>query len=106
MANQDGADGSFPSSQFPVVFADGVASSSRGPGLVKFYLFRADPSLVADGGVKTTTFCQIVMPAIGFASAAIFFQKILDQMLEAGEITSDQIALLKKQLEELSAAKK
>jgi hypothetical protein len=79
-------DPEFPPLQFPVVFADNIQSMATGPGFVKFYLSRIDPDIHGGGTTKTTVVCQVVMPAVGFAVASVFFQRQLDLMVKNNAI--------------------
>jgi hypothetical protein len=84
------APGSYPHAQFPVVFADGVWSVSRGP-IVKFYFYRFDPSIEGTGGVQPMANAQVVMPAIGFAAMVTFFDIQLKALIDEKIVTQEQV---------------
>lgn len=82
----------FPNVHFPTVFADGVATVSNSRSVVKFYLYRHDPSFVADGTSYPTPMAQVIMPIEGFAAATLFFEKQLNSYIAQGIITEQRIA--------------
>jgi hypothetical protein len=85
----------FPSSTFPTVFADGVASFSAGAGVVKIYFHRADPNMFGRGGVLSNATFQVVMPTLGFAQMAVFFQRRLEILIGNKVFSEDDIEKMK-----------
>ncbi len=69
--------GNYPAKDLPVIFADFVPATGRQAGTVKFYLMRTDPSISADSTFNPQLVAQIIMPAVGFASTAVFFENEL-----------------------------
>jgi hypothetical protein len=74
----------FPTREFPVVFADGVSTTAHGPGFVKFYLYRTDPSMQATGRSNIMPFAQVVMTINGFASMNALFQGEIKRLIADG----------------------
>lgn len=81
----------FPQANFPVAYADGVVSASRGPHHVKIYLYRADPHPFARGPVNQIPIAQIVMPLDGFADTAIFFARTVKRLAADGKLTQKSL---------------
>jgi hypothetical protein len=81
----------FPSSQFPTAFADGVMSIANSPAVVKFYLFRFEPSFSGNGQSQTQPFAQVVMPIDGFAATFSFFEAAVKKYIEQGLITESRL---------------
>lgn len=88
----------YPNVHFPTVFADGVASVSNSASVVKFYLYRQDPSFNADGTSTPTSMAQVIMPMEGFAATALFFERRLKNYIEAGFITEKRLAEMREVL--------
>jgi hypothetical protein len=84
--------GTFPSHDFPLVFADGVLSIANSPALVKFYLFRFDPEFAGGGQTQMQPTAQIVMSMDGFASALAFFEEAVRRYIAQGLITTERLA--------------
>jgi hypothetical protein len=101
--------GNYPVKDLPVIFADFVPATGRQAGMVKFYFMRNDPSISADLTSNPQLVAQVVMPAMGFASTAVFFENELETMITAGElkpeIVEDMRAFYRKRREEKDAAK-
>jgi hypothetical protein len=81
----------FPSSQFPTAFADGVMSIANSASVVKFYLFRFEPSFSGSGQSQTQPFAQVVMPIDGFAATFSFFEAAMKKYLQQGLITQSRL---------------
>jgi hypothetical protein len=88
----------FPTPAFPVVYSDGVVSLVPTAPIVKFYLYRLDPNIFAQGGSNVTLLVQIIMPTPSFVATAIFFQQQLERMLELKLITKEQVDPIKSQI--------
>ena len=86
----------FPSPQFPTVFADGVMSIANSPSVVKFYLFRFEPSFSGSGQSETRPFAQVVMPIDGFAATFSFFEAAMQKYMEQGLITQSRLDEIRK----------
>ena len=61
-----------PPSGTPVAFADGVTNLAHSNSIVKFYLYRTDPTVDNSGPAENRIVGQIVMPIDGFVRTAIF----------------------------------
>src|SRR5690242_7366458 len=83
--------GEFPPPQFPTVFADGVMSVANSTSVVKFYLFRFEPSFSGSGQSQTQPFVQVVMPIDGFVATFAFFEAAVTRYKEQGLITQSRI---------------
>jgi hypothetical protein len=81
----------FPPSQFPTVFADGVMSIANSSTVVKFFLFRFEPSFSGSGQSQTQPFAQVVMPMDGFAATFSFFEAAVKKYIEQGLITQSRL---------------
>lgn len=77
---------SYPTLNFPTIFVDQAVSLSRGSGVVKFYFARSDPDIGAIALPNMLPVCQVVIPIVGFAAMAVFFQQQLELMMEKKEI--------------------
>jgi hypothetical protein len=55
----------FPAPSCPTTFADGVLNASVSQHIVKYYLYRFEPSLRGDNQYQTQAVGQIVMPIEG-----------------------------------------
>lgn len=95
----------FPPATFPTVFADGVASYARGPGFVKFYLYRVDPNMFGRGGSVSTPFAQVVMSSLGFGQATALFERALKEVIKAGELTEEQVEKFRKDITDINEPK-
>jgi hypothetical protein len=73
----------------PTIFTDGISSLTRGPGVVKFYMIRFDPSVGGGGPNMQVPAAQVVMTSVGFAATVIFFQRQLAEMLAKGEVSRE-----------------
>jgi hypothetical protein len=75
----------------PVVFTDGVMSHAHGPGIAKFYLYRADPSPDALEPAKNIPIAQLIMTARGFAAMLHFLEHRLKIMIADGAISQAEV---------------
>jgi hypothetical protein len=71
----------------PVAFADGVTNLANSKHLVKFYLYRTDPTVDNSGPAKNNIVVQVVMPIDGFVRTAAFLNKGIDQLISNGALT-------------------
>lgn len=85
----------FPPPHFPTVFADGVMSIANSPSVVKFYLFRYEPSFSGSGQSHNQSFAQVVMPMDAFASTFALFERAVTQYIEQGLITKERLDQLR-----------
>jgi hypothetical protein len=76
----------YPSTLLPTIFADGVANLAQGPHIMKFYLFRQEPSATGAGPYRNQVVTQIVMPVEGFVAMTAFFEKAIQNFIENGQI--------------------
>jgi hypothetical protein len=81
----------YPEGNFPTVYAESVMSLAHANGVVKFYLFRLEPSFKGDNTSATVPSLQVVMPYAGFVGAAVFFNRQMAAMLKLGALTQAQI---------------
>ena len=79
----------YPASTIPTVFADGVLNLAHGAGLAKFYLVRVDPSFTSPTENKVQAFAQVVMPMQGFLQTLLFFNKMLQEFVDAGVVSPE-----------------
>src|ERR1700731_1557637 len=54
----------------PVIYADAIANVATGPGLVRTYLIRFDPSLREKDDARPSLVAQLIMPTNGFLMMA------------------------------------
>lgn len=94
----------FPDARFPTVYADGVSSFTPGPGIVRFFLYRADPNALGRGGVVNNPIVQITMQNYGFVQMAVFFHRQLKAMVEQKFITRDFVDSIETDFERTEAA--
>ena len=88
--------GVYPPLDFPVIFADGVASLANSPVIVKFYLYRYDPEFAGGGQTKTQLTHQIVMPMDAFAATFTFFEAAVKKFVSQGSIAEARLEELRK----------
>jgi hypothetical protein len=81
----------FPSPQFPTVFADGVMSVANSLTIVKFFLYRFEPSFSGSGQSQTQPFAQVVMPMDAFAATFSFFEAAVQKYIEQGLISQSRL---------------
>ena len=81
----------FPPSQFPTVFADGVMSIANSASVVKFYLYRFEPSFSGSGQSRNQAFAQVVMPMDGFAAAFALFERAVSQYVAQGLLPKERL---------------
>jgi hypothetical protein len=84
--------GAFPAPTIPTVFADGVMNLAPSTNVVKFYLYRIDPSMKGGSNYLNQAFAQVVMPLVGFAQTAVFFELALKDLVKRGLVTDEQMA--------------
>jgi hypothetical protein len=93
----------FPPGTFATAFADGVSAYVRGPGVVKFFLYRVDPNMFGRGGSVSNPFAQIVMPNEAFVRMVTLFNRAVKAMIKSGEITQERIDDMDKALDIVNA---
>ena len=87
----EGFPNDFPAETLPTVFADGVVNLANSPYVVKYYLFRFDPSLRDASISRTQAFAQVVMPMGGFVQTAVFFENALRNLVASGVVSSEDV---------------
>jgi hypothetical protein len=87
--------GTYPPSNFPVVFADGVMSIANSAVNVKFYLARSEPSFSGDGSSVNQAFAQVIMPMDGFATMFTFFEVAIAKYITDGLIRQERVEELR-----------
>lgn len=92
----------FPGSTFPSAFADGIASYARGEGVMKLYFYRTDPNMFGRGGYVYNPFAQIIMPNEGFVRAVVLLQRALNSLIQAGQVTQEEINQINQKLDEIN----
>lgn len=75
----------------PTLYADGIANVATGPGTVRTYLIRFDPSLMEHTDASPTVTAQLIMPTNGFLMIATFFEAQIKSMLASGQITQQTL---------------
>jgi hypothetical protein len=80
----------FPSAGFPIVFADGVLNASISPTVVKFYLYRFEPSFKGNNQYQTQPVAQVVMPVDGLVGTAAFFDAQVQTLIRNKVITQER----------------
>jgi hypothetical protein len=96
----------FADARFPTVYADGVASLTPGPGLVRFFLNRVDPNMLGRGGVVNNPIAQVVMQQHGFVQMVVFFRRQMQAMIAQNFITQDLVNQTEAEFDRLEAALK
>lgn len=84
----------------PTIFVDGIANVARGAGTVRSYLVRIDPQ-ISDGlpPTRPVVAAQIITTNQGFATVALQFWRVLNEMIESGEIQRDLVAQIRAEIE-------
>lgn len=82
----------------PTIYADQVVNVANNPSVTKFYLSRNDPSLSADGE-QARIVAQIVMPMPSFLNTYVFFELIVQGMLDQKLITPEYLDQIRKALD-------
>jgi hypothetical protein len=90
----------FPVISCPTTFADGVLNATIAPGIVKFYLFRHEPSLQSDNQFQTQPVGQVVMPTDGFVGAVLYLNLQLERLIEGEFITRERVEHLRALVEQ------
>ena len=85
----------FPSATFPTAFADGVLNATISPEVVKFYLFRFEPSFKGDNRFQTQAVGKVVMPAARFVTAALYLNLQLESLVEKGFVSRERVEELR-----------
>jgi hypothetical protein len=86
----------FPPVSFPTAFADGVLNASIAPGVVRFYLFRFEPSFKGDNQFQTQAVAQIVMPVEGFVAATMYLNNQITRLMAGGLISPERVEELRR----------
>lgn len=86
----------YPSTGFPVVFADNTTNAVWGQGVVKWYMTRSEPPMIMSGPTKEQAFAQIVMPFDGFVRTALFFGQILENLISDGLVKKERVEEIRK----------
>jgi hypothetical protein len=73
------------------VYADGVLNLANAPNTVKFYLYRLDAHLKGGLNSQVQPFAQIVMPVNGFVSTVVFFDRMLEKLVQEGAVSRKMI---------------
>jgi|RhiMetdeSRZDD1v2_1073273.scaffolds.fasta_scaffold499992_3 hypothetical protein len=88
----------YPAEDFRTMFADSVLNVARSSSVVKFYLARTEPSFTGDNTYLTQPFAQIVMPIDRFIQAVLFFEQSIDQFVNEGAISQEQLDQIKQSI--------
>lgn len=75
----------------PTIYADGIANVAHGPGIIRSYLIRFDPSLKEVADARPTLVAQLIMPTNGFLMMATFFDAQVQSLIKSGEVTQEQL---------------
>jgi hypothetical protein len=87
--------GLYPPWNFPTIFADNIATLTRGSGIVRFYFARLDPASGGNAQPIASPVCQVVMPKEGFAAMTLFFQQQLETMIQNKDVTTEFVEQIK-----------
>jgi hypothetical protein len=77
----------FPGKVIPTVFADGIFNLANSAHVVKFYMFRLDPSMTNQQVAQVIPCLQIVLPLDGFINAFAFLEAAVEKLRRQGVIT-------------------
>jgi hypothetical protein len=81
-----------------VAFADGVTNFAHSKSIVKFYLYRTDPSVDASGPYENNIVAQIVMPLDGFVRTALFLNRGIELLVSKGAMSQADVDQLRSEL--------
>lgn len=84
-------DREFPNPEIPTIFADGTMNLANSFHVVKFYLFRYDPSFTDSNKAKPQIAAQIVTSIDGFINTFAFFESAIGQLISQGIISKEQV---------------
>jgi hypothetical protein len=90
------AAGTYPNSDVPTIYADGVLNVAPSAQIVKFYLHRISASFSGSNDFQVQPIAEIAMPLGSFLQVAAFFQKNVDDMLSANLIKQADYEAAKK----------
>ena len=84
-------DVNYPGMTIPTIFADGIMNLANSAHIVKFYMFRLDPSVSDVGQARAIPCAQVVLPLDGFINTFAFMQNAVDSLLKQGIITQQAL---------------
>ncbi len=93
----------FPDPRFPTLYADGIASLTPGPGMMRMFFYRSDPNALGRGGIVNNPVLQVAMPMHGFAQMALFVRKQLDLLVEQNQFPHEMVAQIEAELAAVKA---
>ena len=93
----------FPPSELPTVFADGMINLARTGGVVRFYLMRTDPSMTESTNYQAQPVAQVIMPLVSFVQTAMFIEHQLNRLVEIGAIDQAMVDEFRRQQTEPEA---
>jgi hypothetical protein len=76
----------YPPWFLPTIYADGIANLAPSNQVVKFYLYRTDPHVMAKPEQQNQLVAQIILPIPSFVFTAVFFEKALKQFVAQGNV--------------------
>lgn len=86
-----------PPASIPTVFADGVANLAPTSEIMKFYLYRSDPDILAKPEYQNQVVAQIIMPLSAFVEVALFFERALQSLVSRGLVSNEMLASIKEE---------
>jgi hypothetical protein len=82
----------YPGIEIPTIFADGVMNLANSPHVMKFYLFRLDPSAKDMQKAQARVCAQIVLPMNGFLNMVAFLERAVEGLRAQGIVTEEDIS--------------
>ena len=89
-------DEEYPGTKIPTVFADGVINLANSSHIVKFYLFRFDPSTKDVGRAQIVPCAQVVLPFDGFINTFVFLENAIEKLRAQGIVTDQVLSAARK----------
>lgn len=86
---------SYPENDLPLIFSDGVTTILPNPKVMKMYLARVDGNYIVTEPNRAVVVAQVVMPTDVFIQTAQFFQNIIQNMIDQGTLSADEVARLR-----------
>lgn len=62
---------------------------ANGPNVIKFYLYRVDPTVNGEMAQQVTPCAQIIMPVDGFLTTFAFMEHAIADLIKKGELPKD-----------------
>jgi hypothetical protein len=79
----------------PTFYAEGVANVARSGSVAKFYFYSIDPVPTHEGSDAPRFVAQIAMPIEQFVQTTVFFESVVQGMIDKGEVTKEKLASLR-----------